>query len=126
MKTKLNMSTQESEDLEEPKPWIISNAFRIFGVIIFTFITVKLGLTENLSFLRFYENQPGENESIYWILVFGMMLELVAIIRLFYLVTRINRRFRHLPTASSLPNLVPEISNPGLKYGFCNKVISER
>ena len=110
------MSTQESEDLEEPKPWIISNAFRIMAVITFIMITVKLGLTENLSFLRYYENQPGENESIYWILVFGMMLELVAIIRLFYLVTRINRRFRHLlPAASSLPNLVPEILNPGLR-----------
>ena len=117
------MSTQESEDFEEPKPWIISNAGRIFGVIIFIMSMVKLGLTENLSFLRFYENQLGENEPVYWILVFGMMLELVAIIRLFYLVTRINRRFRHLlPAASSLPNLVPEISNPGLKYGFCNNL----
>ena len=120
------MSTQESEDFEEPKPWIISNAGRILAVIIFIMSTVKLGLTENLSFLRFYENQPGENESIYWILAFGMMLELAAVICLFYLVTRINRRFCHLPAASLLPNLVPEISNPGLKYGFCNKVISER
>ena len=94
---------------------------RILGVITFIMTTVKLGLTENLSFLRFYENQPGENESVYWILVFGMMLELAAIIRLSYLVTRINRRFRPLPAASSLSNLVPEISNPGLKYGFCKK-----
>ena len=109
------MSTQESEDLEEPKPWIISNAGRILGVITFIMSTVKLGLTENLSFLRFYENQHGENEPIYWILVFGMMLELATIIRLFYLVIRINRRFRHLPAASSLSNLVPEISNPGLR-----------
>ena len=109
------MSTQESEDLEEPKPWIISNAGRILGVITFIMSTVKLGLTENLSFLRFYENQPGENEPVYWILVFGMLLELAAIIRLFYLVIRINRRFRHLPAASSLPNLVPEISNPELR-----------
>ena len=109
------MSTRESEDLEEPKPWIISNAGRILGVITFIMSTVKLGLTENLSFLRFYENQHGENEPIYWILVFGMMLELAAIIRLFHLVTRINRRFRHLPAASSLSNLVPEISNPGLR-----------
>ena len=85
------------------------------AVIIFIMITVKLGLTENLSFLRFYENQLGENESVYWILVFGMMLELAAIIRLSYLVTRINRRFRHLPAASSLSNLVPEISNSGLR-----------
>ena len=109
------MSTQESEDLEEPKPWIISNAYRIFGVIGVIMSTVKLGLTENLSFLRFYENQPGENEPVYWILVFGMLLELAAIIRLFYLVIRINRRFRHLSDASSLPNLVPEISNPELR-----------
>ena len=91
------------------------------AVITFIMITVKLGLTENLSFLRFYENQLGENESVYWILVFGMMLELAAIIRLSYLVTRINRRFRPLPAASSLSNLVPEILNPGLKYGFCKK-----
>ena len=109
------MSTQESEDLEEPKPWIISNFFRVLGVIAFIMSTVKLGLTENLSFLRFYENQPGENESVYWILVFGMLLELTAIIRLFYLVTRINRRFRRLPTASSLSNLVQEISKPELR-----------
>ena len=109
------MSTQESEDLEEPKPWIISNAYRIFGVIGIIMSTVKLGLTENLSFLRFYENQPGENEPVYWILVFGMLLELAAIIRLFYLVIRINRRFRHLSDASSLPNLVPKISNPELR-----------
>ena len=111
----MSTSTQESEDLEEPKPWIITNAGRILGVITFIMSTVKLGLTENLSFLRFYENQPGENEPVYWILVFGMLLELAAIIRLFYLVTRIKRRFLHLPAASSLSNLVQEISKPELR-----------
>ena len=108
------MSTQV-EHLEEPKPWIISNAGRILGVIIFIMSTAKLGLTENLSFLRFYEDQPRENEPVYWILVFGMLLELAAIIRLFHLIIKINRCFCHLPAASSLPNLGPEILDSELK-----------
>ena len=112
--SKPSMSTQESEDLEEPKPWIISNTGRILGVITFIMIAVKLGQTENLSFLRFFENQTGENEPVYWILVFGMLLELAAIFRLFHLVIRINRR-RHLLAASFPPNSVPEISNSELR-----------
>ena len=91
------MPNLESEEIEDPKPWIISNAGRIMGVIIAFMSILKLGQSELLNFLKICDN-----EAVYWILVFGMILEMAAITRLYHIIIRINRRFGSLPPTQSL------------------------
>ena len=92
---------------EDRKPTIISKAGHIIFVMIVVWGTVKLGQTE---IPRFWITV--ENELVYWIIIFGTVLESATFIRLLYLVFRANRIFKGLTLSKILESKSANEKNP--------------
>ena len=88
---------------DDRKPWIISKAGHIVFVMLAVIGTVQLGQTE---IPRFWI--AVENELVYWIIMFGTVLELVTFIRLLYLVFRFNKKFKGLSVSESANEKDPQ------------------
>ena len=90
---------------EDRKPTIISKAGHIIFVMIVVWGTVKLGETE---IPRFWITV--ENELVYWIIIFGTVLESATFIRLLYLIFRFNKKFKGLTLNESVNEKNPQVS----------------